>query len=55
MHSSGTPLHLRGATVVECRARYLGTAELSVLQPAERGHDTFTLSGWLSQACQAER
>ncbi|MBC8352584.1 MAG: acetylxylan esterase [Planctomycetes bacterium] len=43
----GTPPHLRGATVVERKVRYLKPSELSVLKDDEAGNPAFTLAGWL--------
>jgi hypothetical protein len=45
----GTTLHLRGATVVNRDIQYRPPNELTVLNPAERGSDEFTLRGWLIQ------
>jgi len=45
----GTPIHLRGATVVGRGVQYLQPEKLAVLKPEERGTTQFTLSGWLNQ------
>lgn len=43
----GTPLHLRGATVVENGMRFQLPSELAVLSDVESGRSEFTLKGWL--------
>ena len=43
----GTPLHLRGATVVDQGISYIPRKRLSVLKKDELGSPEFTLSGWL--------
>jgi hypothetical protein len=50
----GTPLHLRGATVVRRNVRFLTPGELAVLKPQETGGDEFTLEGWLNTAASGE-
>ncbi|HUT37085.1 MAG TPA: acetylxylan esterase [Planctomycetota bacterium] len=48
----GTPLHLRGATVVDMGIAPL--ASLAVLKPEEVGRPEFTLEGWLKRIAGAK-
>ena len=43
----GTPLHLRGATVVDMSVTPFES--LDVLQPGEQGQPEFTIEGWLDR------
>lgn len=44
----GTPLHLRGAELVDLGLRPMPREELACLRPDERGAPEYTLEGWLA-------
>lgn len=50
-----TPLHMRGATVVDLQIDHLTRESLAVLHPEEIGRPEFTLEGWLNVIHESQK